>query len=208
MTGSVPHTILLAQATTGAAPAAAQAAATGGSAAGATATQTSVPEPTTVFPPFDASTFGSQILWLVICFGALYIITARAVQPRLAGIVKARRDKIEGDLAEAERLRLATDKAVADYEAALAAARGKAHGIAEATRAASKAELDAKRAAVEADLAARMSAAESSIQTAKTTALTNVNDIAADTAAELLSKLTGAVTLDEVRDAVAQVVKG
>ena len=208
MTGSVPHTILLAQATTGAAPATAQAAASAGNAAGATATQTSVPGPSTVFPPFDASTFGSQVLWLVICFGALYIITARAVQPRLTGLLKARRDKIEGDLAEAERLRLATDKAVADYEAALAAARSKAHGIAEETRTASKAELDAKRAAVEADLAAKMSAAEASIQNAKVAALSNVNDIAADTAAELVAKLTGAVTLDEVKSAVSEVVKG
>ena len=91
---------------------------------------------------------------------------------------------------------------------ALAAARGKAHGIAEATRTASKGELDAKRAAVEADLAAKMSAAETSIQGAKTVALSNVSDIAADTAAELISKLTGAVTLDEVRAAVAEVVKG
>lgn len=203
MTGSAPHTILLAEATTGAAPAVAQA----GPAAGATTTETQVPGPATVFPPFDTTTFGSQILWLVLCFGALYIISARAIQPRMAGIVKARRAKIEGDLAEAERLRLATDKAVADYEAALAAARAKAHGIAEDTRTASKAELDAKRAAVEADLAAKMSAAEASIQDAKVAALSNVSDIAADTAAELIAKLTGAVTLDEVKSAVREVAK-
>jgi F-type H+-transporting ATPase subunit b len=158
------------------------------------------------FPPFDASTFGAQVLWLLICFGVLYVVVARAVQPRMRGILAARRDKIDGDLAEADRLRQATDKAIADYEAALAAARAKAHGIAEETRSANKAELEGKRAGVEADLAHKLGLAETSIGSAKTEALGKVDEIAADTAAALVERLTGAVSADEARAAVASVV--
>jgi F-type H+-transporting ATPase subunit b len=209
MAGETTHVILLAQAQT---PAGAVQAA--GEAANAAAQQTTqasvaVPEETPgVFPPFDSTTFASQILWLVITFGVLYWIIARIAVPRIGGTLAQRKGKIDGDLAEADRLRQATDKAIADYEAALAAARTKAQGIAQATRDASKTELDAKRAGVEADLAKKMAAAETSIQKAKTEALGKVDEIAADTAAALVSRLVGNVSADEAKAAVASVTKG
>jgi F-type H+-transporting ATPase subunit b len=215
MAGQPTHIMLLAQATTttpAATGTAAQAVATTAAAANqaaATATQSATTEAVTPsgFPPFDASTFGAQILWLLICFGVLYVVVARAVVPRVGGIIQKRRATIDGDLAEADRLRQATDKAVADYEAALAAARAKANGIAQETRDANKATLDGKRAAVEADLSSKVSAAEASIGAAKTTALGHVEEIAVDTASALVERLIGAVSPDEARAAVASVVK-
>jgi F-type H+-transporting ATPase subunit b len=194
-----------AAATTEAAPAAG---ATNPAAAAGTHTAVSAHEAPIGFPPFNVATFGAQILWLAICFGVLYVVVARAVQPRLTSILAARRDKIDGDLAEADRLRAATDKAIADYEAALAAARAKANGIAQQTRDANKADLDGKRAGVEAELAKKVGAAEAAIQRAKTEALGKVDEIAADTAGALVARLTGAVSPDEARAAVASVVKG
>jgi len=215
MAGQPTDIMLVAQATT-AAPSGgntvAQAAATTGAAAnqaGAAATHSATEAAAPIgFPPFDASTFGAQIFWLLICFGILYVVVARAVVPRVGGILEARKDKIDGDLAAADNFRKQTDKAIADYEAALAAARAKAHSIAEETRAKAKGELDGKRAAVEADLAGKVNVAEASIQKAKTAALGNVDSIAADTAAALVSRLTGAVSADEAKAAVASVVKG
>jgi F-type H+-transporting ATPase subunit b len=124
MAANTTDIMLVAEATTTAAtPApAAQTAATPAKPAATTETQTAVgaAEAPIGFPPFDATTFGSQILWLVICFGGLYWIISRVAIPRIGGIIEARRAKIEGDLAEADRLRNDTDKAIADYEAALA----------------------------------------------------------------------------------------
>ena len=212
MAANTTDIMLVAEATTTAAtPApAAQAAATPAKPAATTETQTAVgaAEAPIGFPPFDATTFGSQILWLVICFGGLYWIISRVAIPRIGGIIEARRAKIEGDLAEVDRLRKDTDKAIADYEAALAAARSKAHGIAEETRAANKADLDGKRAAVEADLSSKVSTAEAGIQKAKLEALGKVDEIAADTAAALVAQLTGTVSPEAARAAVASVVKG
>lgn len=159
--------------------------------------------PETVFPPFDMSTYPSTILWLVITFGALYLMLSRVAVPRLAGIGEARRGRIEGDLAEADRLRQATDKAIADYEAALAEARGKAHAIAEETRGRIRADLEAKRSGVEAELAEKMSAAEAEIQKAKSEALAKVDEIAADLTASVVTTLQGEITPEEARAAVA-----
>jgi F-type H+-transporting ATPase subunit b len=211
MAGQTTDIMLVAQATT-AAPATGavtSAAATTGASAAQVATQSATEAAAPpIFPPFDASTFGAQVLWLLICFGVLYVVVARAVVPRVGGLIEARKAKIDGDLAEADRLRQATDKAIADYEASLAAARAKANGIAEENRNANKAELDAKRAAVETELAGKVSAAEATIQTAKVAALSNVNDIAAETAAAMVAQLTGGVSPEEARAAVDSVVKG
>lgn len=160
-----------------------------------------------VFPPFDPASFGNQLLWLAITFAALYIIMSRVALPRIGGILETRRNRIEGDLKEAERLRLETEKAAAAYEAALTEARKNAHAIAEETRGSIRLDIDNKRSSVEADLAKRVSEAEAGIQASKLEALHNVDGIAAETAQLLVSKLVGNVTAKQARDAVALVTK-
>jgi F-type H+-transporting ATPase subunit b len=159
------------------------------------------------FPPFDPVHFGPQLFWLALSFIVLYVVMSRVALPRIGGILESRRVRIDGDLKEAERLRVETERALAAYEQALAEARTNAHTIAEETRAGIKADLEGKRAAVEADLGGKLAAAEARIQKTKTEALTNVDEIAAETVALLVEKLTGKVTAKQARDAVALVAK-
>ena len=161
-----------------------------------------------VFPPFDTTTFASQILWFALAFGVLYLLMSRIAIPQIGSIIDKRKARIEGDLKEAERLRGETDKAVAAYEQALADARKNAHGIAEETRASIKADLDGKRKVVEDDLSKKVSAAETSIAASKAEALGRVNEIAAETAAALVTQLTGEANAADVNAAVAEAVKG
>lgn len=159
------------------------------------------------FPPFDVSTFGSQLLWLALTFGALYLLMARVALPRIGEILEIRRDRIESDLAEAERLRQRTDQAIAAYEAALAEARQRAHQIAEQTRAEIRAEIEEKRAKAEADLVAKLAAAESGIAETKDEALSHIEEIAADTATSLVSQLLGRVPAKSIKEAVKVAAK-
>jgi F-type H+-transporting ATPase subunit b len=177
-------------------------------ASGEAHTGTASTEAHTTFPPFDPAHFASQILWFVIAFAVLYVVMSRVALPQIGGIIDKRRGRIEGDLAEAERLRGETDKAIAAYEEALASARKNAHGIAEETRASIKADLDSKRKAVETDLGGKMAEAEARIQRTKVEALGRVGEIASDTAAAVVRQLTGEANAKDVADAVAQVVKG
>jgi F-type H+-transporting ATPase subunit b len=163
---------------------------------------------TTVFPPFDPTTFASQLLWFAITFAVLYWLISRVAVPRIGGILEQRRVRLEGDLKEADRLRQETDRAIAAYEAALAEARQRAHGIAEETRASIKADIEGKRAAVEADLAAKVAAAEERIAATKGQALANVEEIAAETAAALVAALSDSVPAAAARDAVKEAAKG
>lgn len=161
-----------------------------------------------VFPPFDPSTFASQLLWLAITFGALYLIISRAAMPRIGSILEQRRTRIEGDLKEADRLRQETDRAIAAYEQALAEARQRAHAIAEETRTSIRTDIDGKRQAVEAGLSRKVSEAEAAIQASKAQALQSVDAIAADTATELVTRITGEASPADVQAAVAAAAKG
>jgi F-type H+-transporting ATPase subunit b len=159
------------------------------------------------FPPFDSTHFGSQLFWLALTFAILYVVMSRVALPRIGGILESRRVRIDGDLKEAERLRVETERALAAYEQALAEARANAHGIAEETRSAIKADLEGKRTTVEAELARKLADAEARIQKTKTAAMTNVDAIAAETVAALVGRLTGKVSAAEAKAAVAAVVK-
>lgn len=144
-----------------------------------------------VFPPFDPTTFGSQLFWLAVTFGLLYYIMKRAALPRIARILEERNDRIADDFAEAERLRQETDEAIAAYEQALAEARQKAHRIAQSARDAAKEEVDAEREELEAGLDEKIRAAEARITEVKTRALTEVDNIARDAAGAMVEVLIG-----------------
>lgn len=156
------------------------------------------------FPPMDAHTFPSQIFWLVVFFALLYLLMSRVALPKMGAVLEKRASTIEGDLARAQALKNETEAAVQTYEKALADARAKAQGIATETRGKMASEIEAERGALEKTLSAKLAEAESRISALKATAMKDVNDIAAETAAEIVSSLTGApVSKDQAAKAIA-----
>jgi F-type H+-transporting ATPase subunit b len=156
------------------------------------------------FPPMDTATFPSQIFWLVIFFSLLYLLMSRLVLPKMAAVLERRHRTIEGDLAKATALKNETQAAVQAYEKALADARAKAQGIAAETRARMAFEMDAERTAVESKISARTTEAETRIAAAKASAMKDVGEVAAETAVEIVSELTGAsVSKAEAAKAIA-----
>jgi F-type H+-transporting ATPase subunit b len=156
------------------------------------------------FPPMDTSTFPSQIFWLVIFFGLLYLLMSRVALPRLEAILEKRAIRIEGDLARAQALKDETESAVAAYEKALADARTKAQAIALETRTRMAAEMDAERASLEKTLSAKLADAEAVIAKSKAKAMADVGEVAADAAADIVAELTGSkVTKAAVSKAIA-----
>jgi F-type H+-transporting ATPase subunit b len=149
------------------------------------------PGASSVFPPFDATTFPSQLLWFTLTFGLLYWLMAKVALPRVAEILDARSNRIADELAAAERLRSESEEAGAAYERSLAEARAKAKGIAQETRDALMADSDAKRKELEAQLAQRIADSEQTISARTAEAMASVRGIAADTAAAIVERLTG-----------------
>jgi len=161
-----------------------------------------------VFPPFDPSTFSSQLLWLAITFGFFYFTMAKVVLPRIGNILEVRRDRISKDLEEAQRLKEETDASIAAYEQELAEARQNAHTIARDASDKAKNAADAEREKVEADLAKSLAEAESSVAKVKDAALAQIGTIASDTTQAIISRLIGAkVTKAELTKAINKVAR-
>jgi F-type H+-transporting ATPase subunit b len=157
-----------------------------------------------VFPPFDQSTYASQLLWLAITFGLFYVLMQKVIVPRVGGILENRHGRIAQDLDEASRLKAEADAAIESYEKELAAARAKGSSIASSARDAAKAKADADRAAVEAELAEKLTAAEQRIAGIKEKAFAEVGAIAEETTTAIVDQLIGSKIKDtDAKAAVA-----
>mgnify|MGYP001806329957 CR=1 FL=1 len=155
------------------------------------------------FPPFDSHTYASQLVWLAIAFGALYVLMAKVALPRVAAILEERGRRVSEDLDQAAKLKGQTDAAIAAYEKALSDAKSRAQAIAAETRDKLAAETDARRKALEADLNTKLAAAEQQIVDGKAKAMLNVRGIAVDAAEAIVQRLVGkAPSKDEVEAAV------
>lgn len=159
-------------------------------------------------PQLDTTTWPPQLFWLAVTFIALYIVISRVVIPRTGGAIAKRKATVEGDLAQAQKLKADTDKAIQAYEATLAEARVQAHAIGQANRDKLAAELDAERGKLDRALGAKIAEAEKKIATAKMKALADVREVAADIATTIVSELIGArVTKTAATDAVAKAAR-
>jgi F-type H+-transporting ATPase subunit b len=159
-------------------------------------------------PQLNPLDWAPQIIWLVITFSILYVLMKRVALPRIGSVIEARHARIAGDIEAADKLRRETQEAIAAYEQALAEAKARAHAIAQEANNKLKDEVAAERAALERDLAARSAEAEKRILQAKTSALKDVNEVASETASEIVRSLIGmAPSKPEVSAAVAAVRK-
>ena len=143
------------------------------------------------FPPFNAATFPSQILWLVITFGLFYLFLKRVVIPRVGSIIDVRNDRISQDLDHAARLKGEADAAVAAYEQELAEAKANANKIGQQANDAAKADAESTRKTLEAELEKKLADAEASIASIKAKAMKEVGTIAEDTTSAIVEALVG-----------------
>jgi F-type H+-transporting ATPase subunit b len=172
-----------------------------------TTTSTGTPEGVghgKVFPPLDVTTFAPQLVWLAITFALLYWLLSRMALPRISQVMEERRERIQRDLSEAERLKSETEAALKSYEQSHAEARSKAQAIAVEMRNKLAAQAEQERQRLDAELAAKLADTEKQIAETKARALASVNDIAADTAGVIVAKLIGQeASADEVRRALS-----
>ena len=145
----------------------------------------------TIFPPFDATHFTSQLFWLVVLFGILYLLMSRVALPRVGAILENRAARIEADLAAARAAQAEAAMAQKAHEKTVADARAAAQVTAQEAHRAVAAEADTQRKTLETALAAKMSAADAQITAGKTAAMTNVRAIAAEAATAIVQQFTG-----------------
>ena len=144
------------------------------------------------FPPFDASTFASQLFWFAITFGALYFVLSRYVLPKIGAVLEQRAGTIKSDLDTAAEKSADAEHARANMEKAMAKARADARAMVEAARAEVTAKLSAEQEAAEKRLGERIAQAEAKVDAARQKALAEVPALAETLAREIADKLAPA----------------
>ena len=159
-------------------------------------------------PQLDPTSFATQIFWLVITFGVLYAILSRVALPRVADILAARRNKIDGDLDAAATLKSEAESVLKAYEKAMADARSQAQATLRQAAEDLAADAATKNAALSERLNREIKAAEERIGAAKTRAVDQIAEIAAAAASQATARLIGrAPDANAVRAAVEGAIK-
>ena len=160
------------------------------------------------FPPFDSSTFASQLVWFALIFGAMYYYLSKRFLPAVGGVIEARRARIAKDIDEATAMQAKADAAAAEHEKALAKARAAAQSTAQATRDRIAADSDARRKTLDDQLAGQLAQAEARIAANRAAAMGNVKAIASDATGAIVERLIGrapkAADIAKAVDASAQ----
>ena len=145
-------------------------------------------------PQLDIATWPSQLFWLVVLFGAGYVVMAKMVTPRIGAVLEERRQTLDGDLEKARNASADAAKTRAEYESDLEKARSDAAEFTKQAAMEATKKADAADAKVARKLADKVASAEAALAKAKTEALANLNDVAAEAAMDAVGTLAGIKT--------------
>ncbi len=154
--------------------------------------------------------FASQLFWLIVSFGLIYLVIGRGMLPKIEATVDQRDRRISEDLAAAERARAEADQREEAYRAQVETNRSEALKVTQAAKEASARETETRVKAADAEIGQRVETAEAEIRRAAEAAFAEIENVAAEAAQEMVAKLSGAnVSREQAAAAVrAELVNG
>ena len=159
-------------------------------------------------PQLDFATFPNQIFWLVVTLVAIYLLLSRVALPRIGAVLAERRGAITNDIARAEMLKHQAGEAEVAYQKALADARAEAARIIEKTKAEMQEQFDIALQKADAEIAARAAESERRLAEIRDSAAAAVEEVARDTAREVVAAMGAKADGRSVNAAVAAQLKG
>lgn len=136
-------------------------------------------------PQLDPTSFSSQIFWLVVTFGLLYVLMSGHIVPRIRNVLEKRRAQIGHDLDVAEKAKADAEKAKDVYEKELAIAKKKSGQIVDTALETIRQRQQQSHAELDTKLAKAVNASE--------TAIARQRDQARDTIRPLATELAGLI---------------
>lgn len=133
----------------------------------------------------------AQVVWLAIIFLVLYMLLSRWALPQVGAVLEHRAETIATDLDAARRAKEQADAAVAELTRATREAHAGAQAEIAAAVASAKTKADAQAADLNAKLDAQIAAAEQRIAAAQASALGALEQVAIETAREVVGRLIG-----------------
>jgi F-type H+-transporting ATPase subunit b len=134
----------------------------------------------------------SQVVWGAIIFAVLYVLLARIGLPKVGEVLEQRARHIASDLETAQASKARSDAAAQEVADATARARAEAQAAINAALDVAKQETSARIATLNERLEHQLREAETQINAARSAALRALREVATETAATVIGRLTGA----------------
>jgi F-type H+-transporting ATPase subunit b len=152
-----------------------------------------------------AEVYSSQLFWLLIFFGAIFIVVGLGMVPKVQATIDARDEKIAADLKAAEQAREAADVLEETYRVGIDKGRLEASTLTAAAKSDAAKATEKSIAKADQAIAAKTDKAAAKIAEARASAVAEIEVIAGEAARAMVERVTG-LNVEEkaAREAVAK----
>ncbi|URW76004.1 ATPase [Sphingomonas donggukensis] len=155
------------------------------------------------------ATWASQVFWLVLTFGIVFLVVGRGMVPKVQSTIDLRDASVAADLTAAEAARAEADAQEDRWRTQENAARDRAQRTIGEARAKAAAATEATLAKAGETSNAQIAAAEANIAAASTAAMAEIEGVATEAAQDIVQRLSGAkVTKTDAAKAVKAAMHG
>ena len=143
-------------------------------------------------PQLNPEFWISQIFWLTLTFGTLYIILSKLILPKISANLELRKSQIQENIEAAEKQRKESEIKLKEYDEIILKSRIKANDIFKDSREKVIKDINIKKEALDKQIDEEIKKVEKEIHQLKETSPEKINKIAIEISSDILKKLIGA----------------
>ena len=143
-------------------------------------------------PQLNPEFWVSQIFWLTLTFGILYLVLSKLILPKISDNLESRKSQILENIEAAEKQREDSNYKLEEYAEIISKSKLEATSIFNQAREKAIKDISAKKEILDRQIDDEIVEAEKEIQTLRKSAPDKINKIAIETSSELVQKLIGA----------------
>ena len=143
-------------------------------------------------PQLNPEFWVSQIFWLTLTFGILYLVLSKLILPKISANLELRKSQIQENIEAAEKQRESSESKLKEYDEIISKGKIEAKNIFKDSRDKAIKNINIKREALDEQINEEIRKVEEEIIKLKKSAPERINKIAIETSSELLKKLIGA----------------
>ena len=143
-------------------------------------------------PQLNPEFWISQIFWLTLTFGILYIILSKLILPKISDNLESRKSQILENVEAADKQRQNSEEKLREYEEIVSKSKMEAKSIFNQAREKALKDIGAKKEVLDKQIDDEIGKVEQEIKELQSGAAVKINKIAIETSSELIQKLIGA----------------
>ena len=142
-------------------------------------------------PQLNPEFWISQIFWLTLTFGILYVVLSKLILPKISANLELRKSQIQENIEAAEKQRESSESKLKEYDEIVLNSKLKAKNIFKEAREKVISNINSKKEVLDKQIYEEIKKVEKEIMLLKKSAPEKINKIAIETSSELLKKLIG-----------------